>query len=189
MLWKTNQDYSTSNGSNPLKNTARTKPLQPTYKCQVQSFCTSFYFFCCSLSKPADAMHKVKVHELPFVVPQPQPVREMCHVQVHGGGQAAYVREIHRASAPVQQHHRVDGCTLHNVMLCYGVAVAVFPTYMGVYVACVRVLTNTRSCRSSSIKRVNSCSGLCPSTLAYQSTPSPRSSCCAWRRPGCRRKK
>ena len=32
------------------------------------------------------------------------------------------------------------------VMLCYGVAVAVFPTYMGVYVACVSVLTNTRVC-------------------------------------------
>ena len=75
------------------------------------------------------------------------------------------------------------------VMLCYGVAVAVFPTYMGVYVACVCVLNNTRACRSNSIKRVNSCSGPCPSAPADQATPSPQSPCCAWRRPGCRRTK
>jgi len=80
----------------------------------------------------------------------------------------------------------------HSIaMLCHGVAVAVFPTYMGVYVAFVRVLINTRACRSSSIKRVNSCSGPYPSTPADQATPSPslRSPYCAWRRPGCRRKK
>ena len=75
------------------------------------------------------------------------------------------------------------------VMSCYGVAVAVFPTYMGVYVACVCVLNNTRACRSNSIKRVNSCSGPCPSAPADQATPSPQSPCCAWRRPGCRRTK
>ena len=45
----------------------------------------------------------------------------------------------------------------HSIAMLYqGVAVAVFPTYMGVYVACVCVLNNTRACRSSSIKRVNS---------------------------------
>jgi len=77
----------------------------------------------------------------------------------------------------------------HSIaMLCHGVAVAVFPTYMGVYVAFVRVLINTRACWSSSIKRVNSCSGLCPSAPADQTTPSPQSPCCAWRRPDCRKK-
>ena len=79
----------------------------------------------------------------------------------------------------------------HSIAMLYqGVAVAVFPTYMGVYVAYVCVLNNTRACRSSSIKRVNSCSGPCPSAPVDQATPSPspRSPCCAWRRPDCRRK-
>ena len=79
----------------------------------------------------------------------------------------------------------------HSIAMLYqGVAVAVFPTYMEVYVACACVLDNTRACRSSSIKRVNSCSGPCPSAPADQATPSPspRSPCCAWRRPDCRRK-
>ena len=80
----------------------------------------------------------------------------------------------------------------HSIaMLNQGVAVAVFPTYMEVYVASVCILNNTRACRSSSIKRVNSCSGPCPSAPADQATPSPspRLPCCAWRRPDCRRKK
>ena len=189
MLWKTNQDYSTSNGSNPLKNTARTKPLQPTYKCQVQSFCTSFYFFCCSLSKPADAMHKVKVHELPAVVPQPQPVREMCHVVEHGGGHAAQVQEVHRAGTQIQQHHRVDGCTLHCDVMSWSGRRCLPHVHGSVRGLCVCSHQHPSLPKQLDQESVNSCSGLCPSTLAYQTTPSPRSSCCAWRRPGCRRKK
>ena len=34
-------------------------------------------------------MHNCEVHELPAVVPQPQPVLEMCHVYGHGGDHAA----------------------------------------------------------------------------------------------------
>ena len=72
----------------------------------------------------------MKVHELPAVVPQPQPVLEMCHSFQNGGGHVAEVRDVHCAGAHDQQHHRADGYTLH----CddRGVAVAVFPTYMGV---------------------------------------------------------
>jgi len=51
------------------------------------------------------------------------------------------------------------------VMLCQGVAVAVFPTYMGEYVACVCVPTNTRACRAEAAqsRECECCSGLCPS--------------------------
>ena len=84
------------------------------------------------MSESADA---VQMHEIPAVVPQPQPVLEMCHSFQNGGGHVAEVRDVHRAGAHDRQHHRVDGCTLR----CddHGVAVAVFPTYMGVYVTCV----------------------------------------------------
>jgi len=148
-------------------------------------FLYSFSFSCYSVSEPVDEMHNCEVHELPAVVPQPQPVLEMCHVEYMV---VAMQRRCEKYIVPALKFNNIIVSTAAHsiVMLCYGVAVAVFPTYMGVYVACVCVL---RACRSSSIKRVNSRSGLCPSTPAYQTTPSPRSSCCAWRRPGCRRKK
>ena len=55
---------------------------------------------------------------------------------------------------------------------------------------CVRdvcVLLPTRELTTRS--RMCICSDLCPSTTAPRPTPSPRPPCCAWRRPGCRRKK
>jgi len=85
----------------------------------------------------------MQVHELPAVVPKPQPVLEMCHSFQNGGDHVAEVRDVHRARAHDRQHHRADGCTLH----CndHGVAVAVFPTYMGVYV------TSVCSCQHASL--------------------------------------
>ena len=97
-------------------------------------------------------MHKVKVHELPAVVPQPQPVREMRHVVEHGGGHAAQVREVHRAGAQIQQHHRVDGCTLHCDVMSWSGRCCL--PHVHESVRDVSVLTNTRACRSSSIKNV-----------------------------------
>ena len=69
----------------------------------------------------------------------------------------AMQRRCERYIMPALKFNNIISATaVHSIMmLCQGVAVAVFPTYMGEYVACVCVLTNTRACRSSSsIKRV-----------------------------------
>jgi len=99
----------------------------------------------------------------------------------------AMQRMCEKYIVPALKFNIISATAAHSIVICQGVAVAVFPTYMGEYVACVCVPTNTRACRSSSIKSVNSCSGLSPSAPADQTTPSPspRSPCCAWRRPGC----
>ena len=139
------------------------------------------------MSEPADDMHKC-MNYLPWF-----PSLSLCvRCAMFKYMVVAMQRRCEKYIVPALNFNNIIVSTAAHsiVMLCYGVAVAVFPTYMGVYVAYVCVLNNTRACRSSSIKRVNSCSGPCPSAPADQATPSPspRSPCCAWRRPDCRRK-
>ena len=66
----------------------------------------------------------------------------------------AMQRECEKYIVPALRINNIISATAAHSIVCQGVAVAVFPTYMGEYVACVRVPTNTRACRSSSIKRV-----------------------------------
>ena len=51
-------------------------------------------------------------YEIPAVVPQPQLVLEMRHLSRDGGGEAAQVRDFHRAGDQERQHHRhrLDEC-------------------------------------------------------------------------------
>ena len=77
MLWKTNQDFQQVIDLTHSKTPLGHNPYYQPTECQVQSLCTKIDISCNSVSEPADAM---QVHELPAVVPQPQPVREMCHV-------------------------------------------------------------------------------------------------------------
>ena len=79
--------------------------------------CTDLIFLVLSARKPADALHIQYVHELPSMVPQL--VLVMRHFSRDVGGQAVQVRDVHRAGAHNQQHHRVPASVRDPLQLLH----------------------------------------------------------------------